>query len=41
MDHAAAVPYLLEHTSFRGKVYMTHPTKYMMKTILLDFVKIT
>ena len=27
LDHAASLPYLTERTSFRGRIFMTHPTK--------------
>jgi cleavage and polyadenylation specificity factor subunit 3 len=27
LDHCAAVPYLLSRTNFKGRVFMTHPTK--------------
>ena len=36
LDHCGAVPYFLEKTSFKGKVYMTYPTKAICKQILLD-----
>lgn len=41
VDHAAGVPYLMEKTAFRGKVYMTHPTKAIYKWLLSDYVKIS
>lgn len=41
LDHAAALPYLLEKTDFRGRVFMTHPTKSIYKLILLDYVKVS
>eukprot|EP00751_Fragilariopsis_kerguelensis_P043999 CAMPEP_0170986514 /NCGR_PEP_ID=MMETSP0736-20130129/6132_1 /TAXON_ID=186038 /ORGANISM="Fragilariopsis kerguelensis, Strain L26-C5" /LENGTH=685 /DNA_ID=CAMNT_0011410673 /DNA_START=89 /DNA_END=2148 /DNA_ORIENTATION=- len=27
LDHAASLPYLTERTSFKGRIFMTHPTK--------------
>eukprot|EP00965_Chrysotila_dentata_P045137 1499389-Pleurochrysis_carterae.AAC.8 len=27
MDHCGAVPYFTEKTGFKGRVFMTHPTK--------------
>ncbi|KAF9793222.1 beta-lactamase-like protein [Thelephora terrestris] len=42
LDHAAAVTYITEKTSFRdgpGKVYMTHPTKALHKFMMQDFVR--
>lgn len=41
LDHAAALPYFMERTTFKGKVYMTHPTKAIYKWLLSDFVKVT
>lgn len=41
LDHAAALPYFMEKTTFKGKVYMTHPTKAIYKWLLSDFVKVT
>lgn len=26
VDHCVGIPYFLQYTSFKGKVYMTHPT---------------
>jgi cleavage and polyadenylation specificity factor subunit 3 len=31
LDHCGAVPYFLERTNFKGKVYMTYPTKAIYK----------
>eukprot|EP01112_Ceratiomyxa_fruticulosa_P019714 TRINITY_DN6513_c0_g1_i2.p1 TRINITY_DN6513_c0_g1~~TRINITY_DN6513_c0_g1_i2.p1 ORF type:complete len:794 (-),score=177.10 TRINITY_DN6513_c0_g1_i2:48-2429(-) len=41
LDHAAAVPYFLEKTSFKGRVFMTHPTKAIYKMLLTDYVKVS
>jgi cleavage and polyadenylation specificity factor subunit 3 len=41
LDHAAALPYFLLKTDFRGEVYMTHPTKSIYKLILQDYVKVS
>jgi cleavage and polyadenylation specificity factor subunit 3 len=41
LDHAAALPHLLEKTDFKGRVFMTHPTKSIYKLILLDYVKVS
>ncbi len=41
LDHCAAVPYVTGHTSFRGRVLMTHPTKAIVHTLLRDFVKVS
>lgn len=40
LDHAAALPFLTEKTEFRGKVYMTHPTKAILKWILNDYIRV-
>jgi cleavage and polyadenylation specificity factor subunit 3 len=39
MDHMACLPYLTEHTNFSGRVFMTHPTKAVMRMLLLDYVR--
>lgn len=41
VDHAAGLPYFTEKTNFKGKVYMTHPTKAIYKWLLSDYVKIS
>jgi cleavage and polyadenylation specificity factor subunit 3 len=41
LDHAAALPYFLEKTTFKGKVFMTHPTKAIYKMLLTDYVKVS
>jgi len=41
LDHAACLPYFLEKTKFKGRVFMTHPTKSIYKLILQDFVKVS
>ena len=40
IDHCAALPYLTEKTSFRGRIFMTHPTKAVMKLLLADNLKL-
>lgn len=40
LDHAAALPFLTEKTSFKGRVYMTHPTKAILKWLLNDYIRI-
>ena len=37
LDHAACVPYLTERTDFKGQVWMTHPTKAVMRLLLGEF----
>ncbi|KAL6911686.1 hypothetical protein ACP4OV_000491 [Aristida adscensionis] len=41
LDHAASLPYFLEKTTFKGKVYMTHATKAIYSLLLLDYVKVS
>jgi Beta-Casp domain len=41
LDHSAALPYFLAKTTFRGRVFMTHPTRAIYKMILTDFVKVS
>lgn len=40
LDHAAALPFLTEKTNFKGRVYMTHPTKAILKYLLTDFIRV-
>jgi len=41
VDHAAAVPYFLTKTTFKGKVYMTYPTAAICKLVWSDFIKVS
>eukprot|EP00735_Rhodelphis_limneticus_P014893 TRINITY_DN899_c0_g1::TRINITY_DN899_c0_g1_i1::g.25416::m.25416 TRINITY_DN899_c0_g1::TRINITY_DN899_c0_g1_i1::g.25416 ORF type:complete len:855 (+),score=243.34,sp/P79101/CPSF3_BOVIN/56.77/0.0,Beta-Casp/PF10996.3/4e-32,CPSF73-100_C/PF11718.3/8.2e+02,CPSF73-100_C/PF11718.3/1.1e-27,CPSF73-100_C/PF11718.3/1.3e+02,Lactamase_B/PF00753.22/2.5e-15,Lactamase_B_2/PF12706.2/3e-12,Lactamase_B_2/PF12706.2/2e+03,RMMBL/PF07521.7/3.1e-11,Lactamase_B_3/PF13483.1/3.2e-05,Lactamase_B_3/PF13483.1/4.6e+03 TRINITY_DN8 len=41
LDHCAALPFLVEKTNFRGRVFMTHPTKAIYKILLTDYVKVS
>eukprot|EP00871_Galdieria_phlegrea_P003291 jgi/Galph1/3963/GphlegSOOS_G2615.1 len=43
LDHCAALPYLLEKTNCNpnARVFMTHPTKAIYKTLLSDFVRVS
>ncbi|CAM9175745.1 unnamed protein product [Chrysoparadoxa australica] len=47
LDHAAALPYLTEKTGFKGRqlhflcrIFMTHPTKAVMRMLLADYIKL-
>lgn len=40
LDHAAALPFLTEKTAFRGRVYMTHPTKAILRWLLNDYIRV-
>ncbi|GFR43562.1 hypothetical protein Agub_g4655 [Astrephomene gubernaculifera] len=39
LDHCAAVPYLLRKTRFKGRIFMTHPTKAIYYSLLRDLAK--
>lgn len=34
LDHCGAIPYFLQKTNFKGKTFMTYPTKAICKQIL-------
>jgi cleavage and polyadenylation specificity factor subunit 3 len=40
LDHAASMPYLTERTGFRGRIFMTHPTKAVMRLLLGDYLRL-
>lgn len=40
LDHIASLPYFLEKTTFKGRVFMTHPTKAIYKLLLTDYIRI-
>lgn len=41
LDHAASLPYVMQHTNFKGRVFMTYPTKAIYRWLLNDFVRVT
>ncbi|KAI9164653.1 endoribonuclease ysh1 [Blastocladiella emersonii ATCC 22665] len=41
IDHCASLPYLMEKTTFRGRVFMTHPTKAIFRWMLSDYVRVS
>ncbi|KAJ2796876.1 endoribonuclease ysh1, partial [Coemansia helicoidea] len=41
IDHAAAVPYYLEKTPFRGRTFMTRPTKGVFRWLATDYIRVT
>ncbi|KAJ2317314.1 endoribonuclease ysh1, partial [Coemansia sp. RSA 2681] len=41
IDHAAAVPYYLERTSFKGRTFMTRPTKGVFRWLATDYIRVT
>ncbi|KAH0178693.1 hypothetical protein KCU90_g27927, partial [Aureobasidium melanogenum] len=36
LDHAASLPYVMAKTNFKGRVFMTHPTKAIYKWLMQD-----
>ncbi|XP_040568455.1 cleavage and polyadenylation specificity factor 73 [Lepeophtheirus salmonis] len=41
LDHAGALPWFLEKTTFKGKVFMTHATKAIYRWLLSDYIKVS
>ncbi|KAH9386244.1 cleavage and polyadenylation specificity factor subunit 3 [Nematocida major] len=41
LDHAGALPYFTERSSFKGKVFMTHPTRAIFRWLLNDYVRVS
>ncbi|KAJ2720950.1 endoribonuclease ysh1 [Coemansia sp. Benny D115] len=41
IDHAAAVPYYLEKTTFKGRTFMTRPTKGVFRWLSNDYIRVT
>ena len=40
LDHAASLPYFTERTGFRGRIFMTHPTKAVLRLLLGDYLRL-
>jgi len=40
LDHAASLPYFTERTNFRGRIFMTHPTKAVIRLLLGDYLRL-
>ncbi|GMI40115.1 hypothetical protein TeGR_g3137 [Tetraparma gracilis] len=40
LDHAASLPYFTERTSFKGRIFMTHPTKAVIRLLLTDYLRL-
>jgi cleavage and polyadenylation specificity factor subunit 3 len=40
VDHAAALPYVLAKTNFKGRVFMTYPTKAIYKWLIQDTLRV-
>jgi len=41
LDHAGALPWFLQKTTFRGKCFMTHATKAIFFWMLSDYIKVS
>ncbi|KAL7640374.1 UNVERIFIED_CONTAM: hypothetical protein RMT77_008647 [Armadillidium vulgare] len=41
LDHAGGLPWFLMRTRFRGKCFMTHPTKAIYRWLLSDYIKVS
>jgi cleavage and polyadenylation specificity factor subunit 3 len=41
LDHSGAVPYLIGRTNFKGRIFMTHPTKPICKLLWQDFSRVS
>ena len=40
LDHAGALPWFLQKTTFKGKCFMTHATKAIFFWLLSDYIKV-
>lgn len=40
LDHAASLPYFTERTLFKGRIFMTHPTKAVIRLLLGDYLRL-
>jgi len=40
LDHVASLPYFTERTGFKGKIFMTHPTKAVTRLLLGDYLRL-
>eukprot|EP00794_Sanderia_malayensis_P017062 gene17062-18780_t len=41
LDHCGALPWFLEKTHFKGRVFMTHATKAIYRWLLSDYIKVS
>ena len=41
LDHAGALPWFLQKTTFRGMCFMTHASKAIVRWLLADFIKVS
>ena len=40
LDHCGALPYFLDRMNFKGKIFMTRPTRQIYKYLLNDSIKV-
>jgi len=40
LDHVASLPYFTERTKFKGRIFMTHPTKSVTRLLLGDYLRL-
>eukprot|EP00529_Nitzschia_sp_RCC80_P014456 CAMPEP_0113448926 /NCGR_PEP_ID=MMETSP0014_2-20120614/5025_1 /TAXON_ID=2857 /ORGANISM="Nitzschia sp." /LENGTH=754 /DNA_ID=CAMNT_0000340167 /DNA_START=23 /DNA_END=2287 /DNA_ORIENTATION=+ /assembly_acc=CAM_ASM_000159 len=40
LDHVASLPFLTEKTSFKGRIFMTHPTRAVTRLLLTDYLRL-
>lgn len=40
LDHVASLPYFTERTGFKGRIFMTHPTKAVTRLLLGDYLRL-
>jgi cleavage and polyadenylation specificity factor subunit 3 len=41
LDHCGALPWFLNKTTFKGRVFMTHATKAIYRWLLSDYIKVS
>lgn len=41
LDHCGALPWFLNKTAFKGRVFMTHATKAIYRWLLSDYIKVS
>jgi len=41
LDHSGSVPYFVSRTEFKGKVYMTHPTRPICRMLWHDYARVS
>ncbi len=40
LDQAASLPYFMEQTGFRGRIFTTHPMKVVIQLLLGDYLSL-